>query len=430
MAMAKTKNDVAWDQIFSKYNVLNQIEDDGFFEIKSKQINEFRESRLMAKFDHLINRPSIFQNNNLSILPNSRSSYVIGKFQTHEPISYLDQDPISIESLNYESIEHTNLYSENSSLLYAFNSGIIDDLVGEDVALTLAGRMSSKEFNFDINNSINEELFSINVQNSQIEIDAGFESDSSLMLVEAKNTQVDDFLVRQIYYPYRLWENRVDKNIVNVFMTYSNDIFSFFLYEFKNKMEYNSLELIKQVDYIIAPEDIELNDVKEIFENVTICQEPSVPFPQADIFERVVDLMGLLYGDVLTRDAITANYEFDSRQTNYYTDAGRYLGLIDKYKDRISGEITYFLTDVGRSILNEKYNRKYLLLVENILEHDVFNKIFEISLDEGEVPDVPKIIETMYEKNMDDRYGYSVINRRARTIKGWIEWIFKLTLIH
>ena len=425
--MAGTKNDVAWDKIFLKYNILNQVEDDGFFEIRSKQINEFRESRLMTKFDHLINRPAIFQNNNLSILPNSRSSYVIGKFQTHEQISYSDQKPKSVDSLNYESIEHTNLYSESSSLLYAFNSGIMDDLVGEDVALTLAGRMSSKEFDFEINNSINDELFPINVQNSQIEIDAGFESDSSLILVEAKNTQVDDFLVRQIYYPYRLWENRVDKNIVNVFMTYSNDIFSFFLYEFKNKMEYNSLELIKQVDYIIAPENIELNNVKEIFENVIICKEPAVTFPQADKFERVVDLLGLLYEYDLTRDAITANYEFESRQTNYYADAGRYLGLIDKYKDRISGEITYRLTDVGRSILNEKYNIKYLRLVEKILEHNIFNKIFEISLDQGEIPDKSKIIEIMYDQNMDDRYGHSVIERRAMTIKSWINWIIKLT---
>jgi len=425
--MTGTKNDVAWEKIFLKYNVLNQIKDDGFFEIKSKQINEFRESRLMTKFDHLINRPNIFKNNKLSILPNSRSSYVIGNFQTHEPISYLDQKPKSVESLDYESIEHTNLYSENSSLLYAFNSGIISDLVGEDVAFTLAGRMSSKKFDFEINNSSSGELFPIDVQNSQIEIDAGFESDSSLILVEAKNTQVDDFLVRQIYYPYRLWENRVDKNIVNVFMTYSNDIFSFFLYEFKNKREYNSLELIKQVDYIIAPENIELNNVEEIFENVTICQEPDVPFPQADKFERVVDLLGLLYEYELTRDVITANYEFDSRQTNYYTDAGRYLGLIDKYKDGITGEITYFLTDVGRSILKEKYNRKYLLLVEKILEHDIFNKIFEISLDKGEIPDISKIVETMYDLNMGDRYVHSVLERRARTIKGWINWIFKLT---
>ncbi|WP_200888864.1 DUF7226 domain-containing protein [Aphanizomenon flos-aquae] len=35
----------------------------------------------------------------------------------------------------------------------------------------------------------------------------------------------------------------------------------------------------------------------------------------------------------LTKEEITANYQFNQRQTNYYTDAARYLGFVDKYKD-------------------------------------------------------------------------------------------------
>lgn len=425
--MTGTKNDVAWGKLFSKYNILEQVESEGFFEIKSEQINEFRESRLMAKFDHEINLPHIFRSNKLSILPISRSSYIIGNFQTYEKVMYQNQKPKIVEQLDYQSIEHTNLYSENSALLYAFNSGMVSDLVGEDVVLTLNGRMSSKEFGFNITNSVNSSLFSINVQNAQIEIDAGFESDSSLILVEAKNTQVDDFLIRQVYYPYRLWEDRINKNVINTFMTYSNDIFSFFLYEFENKDNYNSLKLIKQVDYMVALEEIELEDVINVFHNITICKEPDIPFPQADKFERVVDLLGLLYEKNLTREEITENYEFDVRQTSYYTDAGRYLGLINKYTDRTTREITYYLTDVGKIILKQKYNRKYLSLVEKILQHRIFNYVFEVSLDEGIVPEISKIKEMMYEKNMGDKYGDAVINRRAQTIRSWINWIFNLT---
>ena len=33
----------------------------------------------------------------------------------------------------------------------------------------------------------------------------------------------------------------------------------------------------------------------------------------------------LLNESELTKDEITSNYDFDPRQTNYYTDAGRYL---------------------------------------------------------------------------------------------------------
>ena len=61
-----------------------------------------------------------------------------------------------------------------------------------------------------------------------------------------------------------------------------------------------------------------------------IIPEPNnIPFPQANSFERIINLCEILYeNNTLSRDEITYRYDFDSRQTNYYTDAGRYLGLI------------------------------------------------------------------------------------------------------
>jgi len=47
----KTKNDEAWEKIFERYGVLDEISKMGYFKIDSQAINEFRESRLMAKFD-------------------------------------------------------------------------------------------------------------------------------------------------------------------------------------------------------------------------------------------------------------------------------------------------------------------------------------------------------------------------------------------
>ena len=42
----------------------------------------------------------------------------------------------------------------------------------------------------------------IKVNNSQIEIDGGYEGAESLTIIEAKNNIADDFIVRQLYYPY------------------------------------------------------------------------------------------------------------------------------------------------------------------------------------------------------------------------------------
>ncbi|WP_290879667.1 hypothetical protein [Fischerella sp.] len=44
----KSKNDIAWEKLFQKYHILENISKIGFFEIDSASINEFRESRLMA----------------------------------------------------------------------------------------------------------------------------------------------------------------------------------------------------------------------------------------------------------------------------------------------------------------------------------------------------------------------------------------------
>jgi hypothetical protein len=66
-------------------------------------------------------------------------------------------------------------------------------------------------FDFNINSS--KGLFKVNVGNSQIEIDGGYEGDSSLNLIEAKNYISDDFLVRQLYYPYKLWNNKITKQL-------------------------------------------------------------------------------------------------------------------------------------------------------------------------------------------------------------------------
>ena len=80
--MNKSKNDKAWEKIFEKYDILDKISKDGVVSISSTEINEFREARLMTKFDHRSQLPKLFVENKLSILPTSRGTYEIGKFET------------------------------------------------------------------------------------------------------------------------------------------------------------------------------------------------------------------------------------------------------------------------------------------------------------------------------------------------------------
>ena len=50
-------NDEAWSKLFDKYSILDEIQQKGEYIISANQIKEFREPRLMTKFDHKINLP-------------------------------------------------------------------------------------------------------------------------------------------------------------------------------------------------------------------------------------------------------------------------------------------------------------------------------------------------------------------------------------
>ena len=196
----KSLNDVAWEQLFNKYDILNHIENDGFFIISANQIKEYREPRLMAKFDHTINLPSIFSENQLAILPVSRGEYVIShldayhKFETDSTLIIKASLPAHIQSLDSGKIP-----SEAIALNCAFASGIITDFMEDSaISATVSGRMGSGAFSFNICDTKNGIIRQIDVNNSQIEIDAAYEGIASLALLEAKRDLSEDFLIRQL----------------------------------------------------------------------------------------------------------------------------------------------------------------------------------------------------------------------------------------
>lgn len=206
-------NDSAWEKLFDKYDILNEVTRNGQFIISAGQIKEFREPRLMTKFDHKVNLPKVFTNNQLAILPITRGDYVISSFQAYkefeEPSNEIER--VSIPA-HIQSLMPQFLLSEAIALNCANACGILEDfLEDEELTATVSGRMSSGEFDFNINTKLGTRM--VSVANSQIEIDAAYEGINYLSLFEAKRDLSDDFLVRQLYYPFRVWNKRVTKPI-------------------------------------------------------------------------------------------------------------------------------------------------------------------------------------------------------------------------
>ena len=423
-----SKPDIEWEKIFDKYDILKQIERDGFFNISAAQIKKFREPRLMVKFDHAINLPQIFKNNDLAILPITRGDYVISTFDLYHKLEN-ENSKITKFSLpdNLQSLDPNKITSETMALNCALASGIISDFMGEgenNIFATVSGRMSSGKFTFNIKDIKSNSLRHINVNNSQIEIDAAYEGISSLALVEAKMDLSDDFLVRQLYYPFRTWQPRIRKKVKSIFLIYTNGIFKLFEYAFDDFNNYSSLRLIQQKNYSIEDTVISLSDIEEVLYNTAIIEEPKgIPFPQADKFERVINLCELVTAQSLTSTDVTDTYDFNIRQTNYYTDAARYLGLLEKNKD--GRKPVYSISQQGRQILNLGFKQRQLSFCKKILSHNAFNNSLRLYLKKSVCPSNDEIIEIMRQSGLDN-IAHSTFKRRASSIRGWLNWIISL----
>jgi hypothetical protein len=417
-----SKNEDAWKVLFEKHSILDQIERTGNCVITSEQINKYRESRLMTKFDHQANLPEIFRKNSLSILPISRGSYTIGRYETYTKQKF-DRN-IKTEEFDFpveiESINPTNIFSESAAISSAYLSGMIDTIAHEQTFPTVSGKMSSSKFSFQINGLDERLIHNISIDNSQCEIDGAFEGRESLVLVEAKNVASEDFITRQLYFPYRLWCDKVSKKVIPVYLCYSNDVFYFFVYKFENYSDYNSIRLIEQRNFSFTPEKITIPDIEHILQGIHVVEEPDEPFPQADKFERVVDLLSLLNFESLNGPFITENYDFDPRQTNYYTSAGKYLGLIAGSSEE------YSLSKHGAQIMRMSHKAKYLALAKTILAHKVFADTCRVYLSSGRRPKKEDVVEIMKSAHLRNLASDSTFLRRARTILSWVDWVIRL----
>ncbi|MFN8673071.1 MAG: transcriptional regulator [Candidatus Sericytochromatia bacterium] len=427
--MSELKNNHHWEKIFNQYQILAKIEKDGHFIISSSEINKFREARLMTKFDCSTQLPEIFAKNNLALLPISRGNYIIANFKIFEPF---EENNIEIEKISFpsylESINYNNISSEAIALNCAYVSGMIKNFMeDEDVFLTVSGRMSSSSFEFKIKLDKLNNFLTIAVDNAQIEIDAGYESLNTLSLIEAKNYISKDFIIRQLYYPYRLWLNKkLSKEIKPIFLTYTNGIFHFREYFFNDPNNYNSIRLKKEKKYQIKEELIIDKDlIIKILNEVSIIEEPKIPFPQADAFNRIINLCEIIYEkNNLTKEEITINYGFDKRQTDYYTNAGIYLNLIRKEKE--VDKISFTLTDKGKQLFYLSIAHRQIAFVKIILSHLVFNRVLKLFFDKKELPNKNEIINIMKNSNLYHIESEETFNRRASTISSWVNWILDL----
>lgn len=254
--MADSKS---WQAIFKKYQIGRHDFDSSPYEITADQIKSAttqfsrtaqREVRLLCKQDTRDNRPKMFREKGLFILPIRNGAYVIVKGE-----GYLDIPPIQTlaepyySELDFPLITSGIGDSEMQHLDFAYANSIIRNFANDDsLVLTIRGRKYTPEFDFKVG------IHSISVKGVQTEIDAGFEGRNQVVLIEAKKLTESNTIIRQLFYPFKQWkkhlnQNGADKDVSIVFFEKAGNEYRLWQFMFTDESDYNSIELVKTRRY-------------------------------------------------------------------------------------------------------------------------------------------------------------------------------------
>lgn len=249
-------NDRPWEGIFEELKIYDHDFDEAPFFIRADQIKQAtrgftetsqREVRILCKQDSREERPKVFIENNLFILPVRNGEYAIIKGE-----GYVDIPPISTAPERYVSklpfkLETSQVgNSEMQHVDYAYATSLLRSfLEDETLVLTIRGRKYAPNFSFRVNKN------TIKVAGVQTEVDAGYEGKNQVVLIEAKSTYRNNIIIRQLFYPYRQWKTHTKKKVNTILFRKNQDVYFLWEFVFVDPEDYNSIMLLRSACYEI-----------------------------------------------------------------------------------------------------------------------------------------------------------------------------------
>ncbi|WP_270977445.1 type II restriction enzyme [Campylobacter helveticus] len=250
-----SKNNESWQKIYEDLKIFKHDFKKEPFYLSAEQIKlcvkDFKktsqkEVRVLCKQDSREDRPQVFIDNDLFILPIKNGEYILCKGDGYVDIPNIETKAISYKSkLDFELKSASVGDSEMQHLDFAYASSLIRTFM-QDESLVIRGRKYTPEFDF------NTKLYqNIKIKSVQTEVDSGFEGREKIVLVEAKNNLTQNVIIRQLYYPLRQWSIHTQKEITTLFFEKRSDEFLIWEFIFNDIKNYNSIELKRNAKFII-----------------------------------------------------------------------------------------------------------------------------------------------------------------------------------
>jgi len=251
-------SDASWELIFQKLGGKTHNFKKKPLAVSASQIKEAvktqvktgeTEVRILCKQDTRESRPQCFKDRGLFLLPVKNGHYVIIEGEGYIDIKRHEAAPINYESkLDFELTSSQVGNSEMQHLDKAYATSILRTFVEDtSLVLTIRGRKFTPEFTFTAGTHRHE----ITAASVQTEVDGGYEGKNQIVLVEAKNTNTSNTIIRQLYYPMRQW-SICGKPVKLVFFEHRNEISTLSEYIFEDTNDYQSIKLLKQASYKTA----------------------------------------------------------------------------------------------------------------------------------------------------------------------------------
>jgi len=402
--MSKISKDQAWKNIFSRYGLLQKIDDEGFVDITADEIKavDGKEARLMCKVDFRENLPTIMSENGLSILAIKNGTYKISK---NDPFIDVKRDIttqiIEIKSpTNILSIDANNIKSESGGLDIAYISGMLDQVFKEKSVLSIRGRLRGT-LEFDI------EKTHYYIDGVQIEVDGGYESKDAIHLIEAKIGFKNNINIRQLLYPQLFWEKEVagKKEIKSYLFYLQDDIFRFIPYVYDGKIGYLDHDREMAFTFKVDKKDFSLHTI-EVDQSMV---DLTAPFPQADRFETINTMLIIIsQAECISKEELKMEFDIVDRQIDYYFNVLKWL--------RVCVEVgnCLILTKRGKDIIDLDFKDRIYFLAKIVFSEPIMNDVLN-----DKIPSK----DSFKKYNVNSQ---STVERRLRTVRSWIGYFKKV----
>ena len=411
-------NDRIWAEIIAHYHLdfklpLNTVTKEQIDSVRGR-----RDLRNIVSMTSVAQWATPLQEAGVFVLPKSREEWMLvhgrGYYQNlgdpGEPKPFPSRLPIKLTTLSYGR-------SESGYLKHAFHAGLIAEFSHADSQLfdTVSGKYGVPDFQFRVDGS--PELRP--QQGTQMEIDQGYENTTDVLLFEAKVGAQTDFLIRQLYYPFRShldFQAKTGHKKVRPFFLVADDVEdTYTLWEFKwsDSGDYETIGIedgrppsrYRIIEAEVAPD-----------EYTNIPRDRSIPEIQANDLDKVTAFPFLIPQGIDTAKK-WVDYQGWSkwpRQGNYYGSAAAALGLVNSEDGR------FVLTDEGRRFVTLSPQERDKLTAERLLKVPTINRVFLLAHEKGPEgvtdADISRVIaETQGLSGTTPR-------RRASTVRAWFKW--------